>query len=129
MKQRVMVDTNVIVRYLLKDNLPLFSKAEALFQRAQNGQVDCYLDEVVVAEITWLLVSFYELKKEEIAAKMMTLTTQSWIVNPRKDLIIEALGQYRKNSLSYIDCWLWVVAKDQKINLETFDARLKKLKW
>ncbi len=51
------------------------------------------------------------------------------MVNPRKNLLLEALEIYRESNLAYIDCWIFTISKPIGIRLETFDKDLKKLSW
>lgn len=123
-----LVDANVIIRYFLNDHPKLSLKAKSLFTKAQKGQLKIYLDEIVVAEVIWTLSSFYKIKKADLVDKLRMLIAQDWIVNPRKDLILEAIEAYASHNLAYIDCWLYVLSKSVGLNLETFDKELKKLK-
>lgn len=124
----VLLDTNILVRYLLRDNPKLTRRAKEFFIQAKNGKIKLYLDEVVVAEVVWLFSSFYKIGKEEISSKLSRLIAQDWVVNLRKDTIIRALDLYSETSLDYIDCWVFAVSKSVKVNLETFDRKLKKLR-
>lgn len=123
----VLVDANIVLRFLLKDNKELFSKAKEIFLKAEKGDQKIYLDEIVIAEVVWTLSSFYKIKKTDIADKLEQIISQDWTVNPRKGLIMEALNLFKAKNLSFIDCWLAVVSKKQELTLETFDKNLKKL--
>lgn len=122
-----LVDANIILRFLLKDNKDLFVKAKEIFLKAEKGDQKIYIDEVVIAEVVWTLSSFYKIKKTDIADKLEQIISQDWTVNPRKGLIMEALGLFKAKNLSFIDCWMAVVSKKQGLTLETFDKKLKKL--
>ena len=128
MKKTILVDTNIIIRFLLGDNPQLFSEAKKIFAKAQEGSNNIYLDEVVMAEVVWTLSSYYKFEKVNIVDRLEKLIFQDWIVNPRKKLMLKALGLFGKTNLSYIDCWIFTVNQSLKISLETFDNNLKKLK-
>lgn len=123
----VLVDANVILRFLLNDNKDLFLKAKEIFSKGEKGLLKIYLDEVVVAEVVWTLSSFYKIKKADIVDRIEKILLQDWIVSDRKDEILNSLGLYREKNLSYIDCWMFAVVKKQGFLLETFDKDLKKL--
>lgn len=126
MKKVVLIDANVIIRFFLNDHPKLSPQTKSLFIKASKRKLDLYLDEVVVAEVIWTLSSFYKINKHKIIEQFQTLLAQKWIVNPRKELIFKALNYYENQALDYIDCWLLVVSKSLKLNLVTFDNRLKK---
>lgn len=125
MKQ-LLVDANVVLRFLLGDSTTLSPKAKDIFQKAEDGAHEIYLDEVIVAETVWVLQSFYKLNRKDIAGKLLTLLGQDWIINPRKPLMLSALTAYEHGPLHYIDCWILAVSHRLEIPLATFDHKLKK---
>ncbi|MBI2405039.1 PIN domain-containing protein [Candidatus Gottesmanbacteria bacterium] len=122
----VLIDANITIRFLLQDHQGLFIRAKQLFHRAERGEIDCYFDEVTLAEVIWVLTSVYKMKREDIVGKLETLFVQEWVVNIRKHTMLRALAFYRMSTLNYIDCWLMSVSEEKHIPLETFDAKLKK---
>ena len=123
----IIIDPNVIIRFLLNDHPEFSLQAKNTVLKAQQGLLKLYLDEVVIAEIVWTLSSFYRIKRSEIVDKLEEIVSQTWIINPKKDQVIQALVLFRSSSLDYIDCWLFVVGKSLGIELTTFDKSLKKL--
>lgn len=123
----VLIDANVIIRFLLNDHTTHSPIAKSIFLKAQQGKIKIYLDEVVVAEVIWTLSSFYKVKKMDLVDKIEKLLSQDWIVNPKKNLLLETLNVYLSSKLDYIDCWVFIVSKSEGIALETFDKDLKKL--
>jgi len=128
MKKTALLDANVIIRFLLNDHPKLSLQAKKFFSQAEKGLINLYLDEVVLAEVIWTLSSFYKIKKTEIIDRLKTLLAQDWLVNPKKELLLEALGAYRRANLDYIDCWILVVSKSLGVTLETFDQKLSRKK-
>jgi predicted nucleic-acid-binding protein len=97
----VLIDSNILLRFFLKDN-------------------------VVVAETVWVLTSFYKKPKKIIVPLLEKFISQAWVINPKKELLMEALNLYLKTNIGYIDCWAYVSSKDLKIELKTFDRDLEK---
>lgn len=126
MKKLVCIDTNILIRFLRADHPKLSPKAKEIFLSAQKGEINIYIDEIIVAETVWLLSSFYKLKKEEIAYQLQELVSQEWIINPRKKLILQSLSLYSSSNLHYVDCWINYVSKEISGKLVTFDKDLKK---
>jgi len=121
------VDTNVVIRLLVDDHPQLSSKAKELFNSAQNGNTTIYIDEVIVAEIIWLMLSFYKKEKQVIISLLEKLLSQKWIVNPRKEILQKALAFYASHNVSFVDCWAMMIAKNKKYAFVTFDKTLDKL--
>lgn len=126
MKRLVCIDTNVLIRFLRADHPELSPKAKEIFLRAQKGDLEIYLDEIIIAETVWLLSSFYKLKKEEIVYQLQELISQEWIINSRKKIILDSLSLYAGSSLHYVDCWLSHVSKEISSELKTLDKKLEK---
>jgi len=129
MKPTVVIDTNILLRYLRNDHPTLSIKAKKIFDKAYKNDVNIYFDEIVLAETIWVLSSYFKTPKSIIASTLLEQLYFDWIINPRKKLMIKALGLFGKTNLSYIDCWIFTVNQSLKTtSLETFDSDLKKLK-
>jgi len=129
MKPSVVIDTNILLRYLRNDHPTLSIKAKKIFDKAYKNDVNIYFDEIVLAETIWVLSSYFKTPKSIIASTLLEQLYFDWIINPRKKLMIKALGLFGKTNLSYIDCWIFTVNQSLKTtSLETFDSDLKKLK-
>jgi predicted nucleic acid-binding protein len=126
MNKILCIDTNILIRFFRADHPELSSKAKEIFLKAQSGEIEIYLDEIIVAETIWLLSSFYKLKKELIISQLQELASQKWIINPRKKVILDSLSLFSANNLAYIDCWVACVSKSIHATLETFDKKLRK---
>lgn len=122
----VLLDTNIILRFLRHDQPQHFRQVQKLFQEAEKGTIDCYMDTVVLAEVIWTLDSFYKVNRSEITSKLETLLVQKWMVNEHKQTLLSALHQYQETNLDYIDCWLLAVSEEKQIPIETFDEKLNK---
>lgn len=120
------IDTNIIVRFFTKDDPTLFSQAKKIFETAQSRKSKIYLDEVVLAETIWVLLSNYKYTKLDICPKLIKLLTRDWIISPRKKTLIKTLTIYSQRNFSFVDCWAYCLAQDEKLPLSTFDQKLKK---
>ncbi len=128
MTKAIVVDANVVIRLLLNDHPRLSPLAKSIFLKAQKGVTKIYFDEVIVAEVIWTLSSFYKIKKIDLVDRLEKLISQSWAVNPKKNLILQALNLYNSFNLHYIDCWILMVSKSLNMPLRTFDKSLEKTK-
>ncbi len=121
-----LIDANIILRFLLQDDKILFERARKLFRDAQGGLFLCYVDEVTIAEVVWVLTSVYKIKRDDLVQKIEALMVQQWVINVRKNTILRAFAFYRMSTLNYIDCWLLAVSEEKHFSLETFDVKLSK---
>ncbi len=100
-----LLDTNIIIRYLVKDHIEHFQQASIWFNQAKAGKIKMIIVPIVVAECCYVLESFYEVSRESIAQKMQVLLGQRWIqVENRKE--INNLWQYYLKGLHFVDSYL-----------------------
>lgn len=121
------IDTNILVRYLIRDNEQQFQKALDIIKTANTSQQDLYIDEVVVAETVWVLKSYYQQEKSTICESLTKLINLPVFSNPRKPILLQAISIYTENNISYVDAWLLSIAHHKKLDLQTFDQKLTKL--
>ena len=76
MSERQWVDANVIVRFLTKDSPDLSPRSLQLFRRAADGELVLRVTPLVVAEVVWVLGSFYRWMRRgsSFCAKRIGLT-------------------------------------------------------
>lgn len=119
-------DTNIILRYLLKDELHLYEKARRLFEKVRVGDEKVIILESVLVECVYVLTKFYKVPKKEASAKLKELLHYKGIANDDRDAIIEALTIFSNKSLDIVDCILCAKARIYSMTLFTFDERLIK---
>ena len=66
MDDPVFVDTNVFLRFFVRDVESFYQKAKELFEKAEKGTVKLETNDLVIAEIVWVLESYYDFTKTEI---------------------------------------------------------------
>ena len=116
-----LIDTNLIIRFLVNDNPQKVSSVEHLLRDKSNKNV---LLDTVIAEIIWVLFSYYSIEKEEVAEKIRALIHVDTI-ECNAFLINRALTIWEKNIISYIDAYLAAVAELGNMTLYTYDKRLE----
>ena len=121
-------DTNVILRYLLKDQIDQYKKAEILFNNARNGSTKIIILESVIVECLYILTKYYKVPRKEAAQKLSDLLHYRGIQNSDSLDLINALEIYAEKNIDPVDCILFVKTKSISGKLITFDKQLKKLK-
>lgn len=120
-----LLDTNVIMRFLLKDHPTQSPASKTLLE---NSAEDLILTDVGLAEIIWLLTSFYKLPKQKVVGKIYNLLkVNSLIVN--RPLIIRTLYFYGNFSLDFMDAYFTAYSEQEKLEgIYSFDKGLDKIK-
>ena len=116
----VILDANIILRYLLNDNAEMANIAEA-FIKAGNATVTIE----ILAEVVYVLKGVYSLQREQIAN---TITQFLELVECRDyDIAVAALQAYSKVNLDFVDCVLYAYHRLLGVEIATFDLKLKKM--
>ncbi len=117
------VDTNVLVRLLVRDNEQQRSSAEAFVSPG------AWVSHLVLAETVWVLDSVYHLSHSELINAIEMLQSQEQIIIEEPDVVSAALEHYKqKPSLRFTDCLILEIARKAGCRpLGTFDKNLAKI--
>lgn len=118
-----LLDTNLIIRFLVNDNPKKVNRVEKLLSDKNNTNI---LLDTIVAEIIWVLSSYYSLNKTDVIEKMNALIHLDTI-DCNAVLLNKALSIWQENNISYVDSYLVAVAKLGNISLFSYDAKLKSI--
>lgn len=119
-----LVDANLIIRFLLNDNLSQAEATEKLFASSE----ELILTDLTLAEIVWTLQSVYRFPKQEITQKVKHILSLE-IFDANYNLLNNSLKLYQEYNISFADAYL--LAYVQEKNLEgiySFDRGLDKVK-
>jgi predicted nucleic-acid-binding protein len=122
-----LIDTNVVLRYLLGDHPEFSPKAEAFMFDVSKGVKKAEILNVVIVECIYVMEKYYEIPKTEIVEKLSGILNFSGIVNSDRSEILEALLKYENSKIDIVDCILAARSSAEKI-VVSFDKDMKKLK-
>ena len=122
-----LIDTNVVLRYLLGDHPEFSPKAEAFMFDVSKGVKKAEILNVVIVECIYVMEKYYEIPKTEIVEKLSGILNFSGIVNPDRSEILEALLKYENSNIDIVDCILAARSSPEKVVI-SFDKDIKKLK-
>jgi predicted nucleic-acid-binding protein len=108
------LDTNVLVRFLIRDDEKQFERARDLIQgEAQREQFVC-VSLLVLLETEWVLRSRYKLSKEEILSTFSELLSAADIRFEDEPAIAQALFMWKDSPAQFADCLIgarhWALA-------------------
>jgi predicted nucleic acid-binding protein len=108
--KKALIDANVVLRYLTKDPPRMAEVALKTFNDAKNGKISLLLTPLTVAEVVWVLESFYGRSKAEIAETMGQFIFCDGLEVEGLDLLLEALAHYEGKNLDFADAFLAAIA-------------------
>ena len=121
-KNILMFDTNVILRYLINDNVEMAEQADE-YLHDENNEV--YVTPEVIAEVVYVMKRVYSFERKLIV-KLVT-DFMNCVESNDKDVILLALEIYSKINLDFVDCVLYAYHELQGVQILTFDKKLLKL--
>jgi predicted nucleic-acid-binding protein len=122
------VDTNVLVRFLVRDDEAQFEKARKLIKREVAAGSGVFVNQLVLLETEWVLRSRYSLPKNLIIEAISGLLDASDVRFEDEPAIEEALFIWKETAADFADCLIG--AKNRRLGCRataTFDVRASKL--
>jgi len=120
------LDTNVLVRYLTQDEPRQSRQANTLVADVVATGERLFVSTVVLCELVWVLRGPYALDKAEVVAALERILATAQLEIDQKDLMREALDDYRTGSGDFA---VYVIGRRGKEagcqRTATFDRQLK----
>ena len=124
------LDTNIFIRFLTDDVPEKADACEKIFKKAVEKEETLFTTDLVIAEIVWVLESFYELPKKEVQDKVEKILNTPNLICPHKDLILSALVLYSEKNIDYIDACNALTLKEKGIEeLYSYDKHYDRIDW
>ena len=124
-KQRL-VDTNLIVRYLVQDHDKHARAAGKLFDACDRGDVGIVVLPVVLTECLFVLESFYKHPRTDIASALGRLISSPGVEISEVTVHLDALNRYKKTKAHFVDCVIGATAVAKNGSVATFDRDFRK---
>ena len=121
---RAVIDTNLLIRFLTEDDPEKAIAVEALLGKAGKGEIKILIPSVVIAELVWVLKSFYEMETAEICELVGAVLNTPGLDTQDKSILREALRTFESKGTDFIDAWILEFARDRNIKMiYTFDKK------
>jgi predicted nucleic-acid-binding protein len=124
--KRRLVDTNLIVRYLVQDHEKHAKAAGRLFEACDRGDVVIVVLPAVLAECVFVLESFYEHPRGDIASALGRLISSPCVEIDGAAIHLDALDRYRKTKVHFVDCLVAATAAAESMPVASFDQDFRK---
>ena len=122
------IDTNVLVRFLVRDDEVQFDKARKLIKREVAAGRRIFVSQLVLLETEWVLRSSYGLPKNLIIDTVSRLLDTTDVRFEEEPVIEEALFIWKDTTADFADCLIG--AQNRRLGCRataTFDVKASKL--
>jgi predicted nucleic-acid-binding protein len=117
----IIVDANIVLRYLLLDNVELAEKASQIIE---NNNV--FIPFEVAAEIVYVLEKVYEVERTEISRSIKELLASDNIHTYDSDVLNKALDIFSSRKIDFVDTLLCGYSLVRGDEVKTFDKKVNK---
>jgi predicted nucleic-acid-binding protein len=122
------IDTNVLVRYLTRDDKSQYARARRVIDREVAKGEPVLVSLLVLLETEWVLRSRYELAKEDIITVFSLLLDTADLALEDEPSIENAVYSWKDSSADFADCL--IAARNRRLGCRataTFDGRALKV--
>jgi predicted nucleic acid-binding protein len=124
-KSAYLVDTNVLLRFLLGDHATHSPAARKLFVDAGAGKVDLLIPFIAVTETLFTLRTQYHLERADIGRELFKILTAPGVTLTCPAWVLQAVADYRDKNVAFGDACIAAEAGEQ-ITVASFDKGLSK---
>jgi len=118
------VDTNILVRHLTGDPAPMAARATAYLSSASH----LLLTDLVVAETIYVLESFYEAPRPQIAEAVRSLLAFRAVTTVDPALLLRAVEVYESDRLDFAEAYLVACAESTGVGkVASFDRAIDRI--
>lgn len=118
------VDTNVLVRHLTGDPAAMATRATAYLRT----ETELLLADLVVAETVYVLESFYEVPRTQVAQAIRSLLALGSVISVDAALLLRAIEVYEVERLDFAEAYLVACAESTGINkIASFDRAIDRV--
>jgi uncharacterized protein len=122
--KRIVMDTNLLIRYLVNDDSRKAHIVDTLLKKAGKGEIHILMPSIVIAELVWVLESFYKMEADEIADLVDSILNTPGLSVSDDSIVRSALKRYRTKGVDLVDAWIATFAQDKGADeIHTFDKK------
>ena len=118
------VDTNVLIRHLTGDPVEMATRATSYLRT----ETELLVTDLVVAETVYVLESFYETPREQVAVALRSLIALASVETVDSALLLRALEVYEIDRIDFAEAYLVASAESTGVNrIASFDQSIDRV--
>jgi predicted nucleic-acid-binding protein len=124
----IFLDTNIFIRYFEQEERNTSADVEELIHKIVSGEITCFTNTMVIAEIVWVLEKYYDWEKPEVCDNIeFILSTPNIRIKDRK-ILQSAVKTYRESNIDFIDSYNYAYIKASgSSEIYSYDIHFDKL--
>lgn len=120
--------TNILLRYLTRDDEPKAQRALNLLTRVERGEEKVITSSLVIFETVFTLQSFYRVPRQRIKELILPIISLRGLHLPGKSLYYQTFDLYVTKNISFVDAYNAVYMLSEGIsNIYSWDTDFDKI--
>jgi uncharacterized protein len=122
------LDTNILLRYLTRDDEPKAQRALNLLMRVEQGEEKVITSSLVIFETVFTLQSFYKVPRQRIKELILSIISLRGLHLPGKNVYYHAFDFYVTKNISFADAYnAAYMLSEQVSSIYTWDKDFDKI--
>lgn len=122
------LDTNILVRYIVRDDLEQAKLASSYIRKCGDNETLIFISNVVLCELVWVIDVIYKYEKHQIIDTIEKILRTSQFVFEDISSAWQALNTYKKSKADFADALIGSTNKSAGCEKTiTFDKTAAKL--
>jgi len=118
------LDTNVLVRFIVRDDLPQTKAATRLIEARCTAETPGLVSSIVLCEIVWVLSRGYGYSRGEVAEVLRRILSVQELRVHRPDLAWRVMQRFEAGRADFADYLIGLSNREEKAQITfTFDAK------
>ena len=120
----VLLDTNIVVRHLTGDPADMAAQSTAFL----GAESELLLADLIVAETVYVLESYYQAPRSQVAEAVRSLIAFPSIVTVDPALLLRAIEVYEVDRIDFAEAYLVACAESSGVNrVASFDKSIDRV--
>ncbi len=120
------LDANVLLRFFLQDDPKHSPAVTALFEKAQDQDMELFIQDAIVAEVTFVMERVFKRNRVQIADALLDFIQNPFVTLQSPGVLGDALLRYRTHPVDFPDALVAAEAAARNIAAVSFDKDLDK---
>lgn len=123
----ILIDTNIILRFILNNDLSLSPKARIIFEKITKGKIKTFISLLITSEVIFTLERSYKIPKVEIVKSLSHIFKLTNLIVEKRELVEQAFVYYLENNISFPDAYQVALMLEKKVKqIYSFDEDFDK---
>ena len=124
----IFLDTNVFLRFYLRDDEGKAERCKDLLHAVASGEEDAMTSTMIIAGIVWVLERTYRRSRREVADFVLSLLALPHLVLTERGVVEAAIASYAAQDIDFIDAYNAALMAEGGVSIiYTYDRHFAKM--